>query len=255
MNIVVTGSSGFIGTHLMRRLRTLGHAGVVGITRQTPQDGLDAALAQADFVYHLAGVNRPKDEAEFGTGNAQLTEGLLDKLRAAGRCAAVALSSSRQAEADNPYGRSKRAAEDTVRRYANDCGTRGYVFRLTNVFGPGARPFYNSAVATFCHQAAAGQPLTIHNPAAALQLVYVDDVVAALVDLLALPRGIDEVERVERVEPVYQTTVGEVAARLLAYAQALREGRPARADDRLSQALLVTLSACLPQAAAVRHPG
>jgi UDP-2-acetamido-2,6-beta-L-arabino-hexul-4-ose reductase len=247
MNIVVTGSAGFIGAHLMRRLRARSGTSVQGINRQTSEAELLAALAQADFVFHLAGVNRPKDEAEFGTGNARLTETLLDKLRAAGRGAAVALSSSTQAEADNAYGRSKREAEDAVRRYARDTGAGGYVFRLTNVFGPGARPFYNSAVATFSHQAAAGQALTIHNPAAPLRLVYIDDVVKALVALLDLQRG---AEAAEHVEPVYQATVGEVAERLQSFAQALREGRQADAGEGLPRALLETVRACMLQPAA-----
>ena len=238
MRIVITGAAGFIGSHLLRRLQSLGHADLVALTRDSNSADFDAAMATADFVYHLAGVNRPKDPAEFDVGNTGLTQALLARLLAAGRGARVALSSSTQAAADNPYGRSKLGAEGSLLRYGRDSGAPVYLFRLTNVFGPGARPFYNSAVATFCHQAANGQKPTLHDPAAPLRLVYVDDVIDSLVAVL--DRAHASAGPVD-VSPVYQTTVGDVAQMAQDFAQAHREGLQPDADGGLRLALHETL--------------
>jgi UDP-2-acetamido-2,6-beta-L-arabino-hexul-4-ose reductase len=207
MRIVITGADGFIGSNLRVRLGELKHD-VVSVTRGTTVAELQSALATAEFVFHLAGVNRPTDPGEFTSGNVGLTQTLCRELAATGRRVPIALSSSTQAAADNPYGRSKREAEETVLRYGRDTDAPVFVYRLTNVFGKWARPFYNSAVATFCHQLTHGMPLSINDPASQLQLVYVDDVVAELVRLLDssdTPSGYVE------AGPVYQTTVGEVA--------------------------------------------
>ena len=122
MCIIITGSDGFIGTNLRMRLAELGHAHVACITLDTPADAVQVALAQADFVFHLAGVNRPQDPAEFATGNAGLTQDVCAALTDAGRRATVLLASSTQALQDNPYGRSKLAAEEAVRAYGAATG-------------------------------------------------------------------------------------------------------------------------------------
>lgn len=138
--------------------------------------------ADADVVFHLAGVNRPVADEEFTTGNAVFTESLVSALRAAGRAPVVLFASSMQAELDNPYGASKRAAEEILRRYAHETNARVVAFRLPNVFGKWSRAYYNSVVATFCHSIARDQPITISDPGRELELVYIDDVVAAFVD-------------------------------------------------------------------------
>ena len=141
----------------------------------------DALLAQADIVYHLAGVNRPQTEAEFTTGNVDLTAQLCDRLLALGRATPIVLSSSIQAELDNPYGISKRQAEEVVADYADRQRRPLHIFRLKNVFGKWCRPNYNSVVATFCYNIAHDLPITISDPARELELVHVDDVVEAFV--------------------------------------------------------------------------
>lgn len=215
MRIVVTGADGFIGRNLRLRLRELGHTEVVAVTRQTPAAQLPGLLAGAEFVFHLAGVNRPQDPAEFQTGNAGFSAELCSALRDSGCRAAVVFASSTQAELDNPYGRSKRAAEDALLRHGRDSGVPVHLFRLPNVFGKWSRPNYNSAVATFCHQIARGLPISIHSPAAPLQLLYVDDLVAAWTALLAAPSaGGGPAE----AGPVYQTTVGALAQTLRGFA-------------------------------------
>lgn len=206
MRIAVTGANGFLGRNLCLRLSELGHGDIVRITRETPEAGLGALLADVDFVFHLAGVNRPRDPLDFASGNRGFTESLCAAL--GGRPVPVAFASSTQAALDNPYGASKRAAEDALFAHGERTGAPIHVYRLTNIFGKWSRPDYNSAVATFCHNIARGRPITINDPAAPLRLVYVDDVVAAFAALLDAPAakgGFAE------VEPVYETTVGAVA--------------------------------------------
>ena len=160
VNILVTGSNGFIGKNLVAWLGRLPDVRVLEFDQEHTLDELGALLAQADIVYHLAGVNRPQTEAEFTTGNVDLTAQLCDRLLALGRATPVVLSSSIQAELDNPYGISKRQAEAVVARYAEASGARCTIFRLQNVFGKWCRPNYNSVVATFCHNIAHDLPIT-----------------------------------------------------------------------------------------------
>jgi UDP-2-acetamido-2,6-beta-L-arabino-hexul-4-ose reductase len=208
MRIVITGADGFIGANLRVRLRELGKSDIVGITRNSRGEDLVAALAGADFVFHLAGVNRPKTEAEFASGNLGFTEQLCEALAASGRNIPVAFSSSIQATLENAYGRSKRAAEEALLRYSSQTGSPVYFFRLPNVFGKWARPNYNSAVATFCYNVAYGIPITVNDPAAKLRLIYIDDVIDGFLRCLEnLGHGAGQVES----GPIYDTTVGVVA--------------------------------------------
>jgi len=243
MRIIVTGADGFIGKNLRVRLREAGHTDVVGITRATSAAGLAEALAGADFVFHLAGVNRPKDPGEFVTGNTGFTQALCDALAASGRRVPVACTSSAQAALDNPYGRSKKAAEDALLAYGGATGAPVYLFRLTNVFGKWCRPNYNSGVATFCHNIARGLPVTVNDAAAKLQLVYVDDAVEALVRLLAAP--VAEAGFVE-AGPVYPTTVGEVVRTLQGFAASRASLLTDRVGNGFVRALYATYVSHLP---------
>lgn len=223
MQIVITGSDGFIGKNLIVRLTELGHTNITGITRTTTPSDIQHALASADCVFHLAGVNRPQNPTEFETGNIGLTESLCSSLAEAGRRVPIIFASTTQAELDNPYGRSKRSAEDAVYAYGKTTGALVHVFRLTNVFGKWARPNYNSAVATFCHNITRGLPIQVNDPAARLQLIYVDDVIDAFVQCLpdAAPKeGVARrADGLEEAGPVYSTTVGEVADALYGFFQ------------------------------------
>ncbi len=200
MKVLVTGAKGFVGKNLVCALRnvqegkdrTRGDLQIEQIWEydlDTPASVLDKACAEADFVFHLAGVNRPKDKAEFMTGNAGFTETLLQKLRDCGNRCPVMLSSSTQASllgrfAGSDYGASKLAAEKEFFAYAAQTGASVLVYRFPNLFGKWCRPGYNSAVATFCHNVARDLPITVSDPAVELELVYIDDLVDEL--LLAL---------------------------------------------------------------------
>lgn len=207
MAIVVTGARGFIGQNLMVHLAERG-LDAVAIGTDSSESELRTALAGADFVFHLAGVNRPKVEDEFTSGNVDFTRRLCELLVETGRGTPVVYTSSTQAERDNPYGRSKRGAEDLLLGYGEASGAPVRIFRLANVFGKWARPNYNSAVATFCHNIARGLEITVNDPAAPLNLIYIDDVIAAFLSALDDP---GEAAGFAEAGPVYATTVGAVA--------------------------------------------
>jgi UDP-2-acetamido-2,6-beta-L-arabino-hexul-4-ose reductase len=241
--VVVTGAGGFIGKNLCMRLRELGRYEVAEILRTTTPEQTRAALARADFVFHLAGVNRPKEEVEFVSGNEGSTQALCDALTKSGRKVCVVYASSTQATLENAYGRSKRAAEQLLLRYAQESSARVFLLRLTNVFGKWCRPHYNSAVATFCHQLGRGLPIAINDPSARLKLTYIDDVVQAFLQLLERPPT--QSGYVE-VTPVYETTVGEVAQMVRSFAESRSSLLTERVGTGFVRALYSTYISYLP---------
>jgi UDP-2-acetamido-2,6-beta-L-arabino-hexul-4-ose reductase len=249
MRIVVTGANGFIGRNLVARLGERGHADIGLITRDTSEPQARSVLEAADVVFHLAGVNRPQDPVEFTTGNATLTATLCKVLETSGRHATLVLASSTQATQDHPYGRSKQAAEQAVREHGRRTGAPTFIFRFTNVFGKWARPHHNSAVATFCHHIARGLPITVHDRDAPLNLVYVDDVMEALLQCLPHHRPGSpalDAQGWAQVEPVYATTVGEVADCLLGFAASRATLLTPRVGTGLVRALYSTYLSHLP---------
>ena len=208
MNILITGAKGFLGKNLTAALLARAEARDLTLfPADVDTPGLRAACQTADFVYHLAGVNRPEQDEDFQRGNADLTAQVLDWLRE-GRCPPVALSSSIQAALDNPYGRSKRASEDAARAYQDATGAPVYIYRLPNAFGKWSRPNYNSAVATFCHNIARDLPIQVSDPAARLRLVYIDDIVDEF--LRALDGSPTREGGFCAARPERETTLGEL---------------------------------------------
>lgn len=218
MKVLITGANGFVGRNLRQHLTERSDVEVVCLTRNDPLDRLDEKVAGVTCVIHLAGINRPDDPAEFETGNHRLTLALCDALRrravAGYPPATVAFASSIQAALDNPYGASKRAAEQVLVAAQADGALTAHIFRLPNVFGKWCKPDYNSAVATFCHNIARDLPITVNDPTAALRLVYIDDVVAALLAVIDGAVPATGAEGFAIVSPEYHSTVGEVAALL-----------------------------------------
>lgn len=214
MRVLITGANGFIGKNLQQHLAERSDIELLLISRTSARAAFEDAISKAEFVFHLAGVNRPKDPKEFREGNADLTAWLCEGLAArakSGDKVPVVLSSSTQAALDNDYGHSKRDAESAVFRYGQEFDVPVHVFRLPNVFGKWSRPNFNSVVATFCHNISQGLPITVDSPDASLRLVYVDDVVSRFLQLLdgALPNLDDK--GFDQVHPQYSTTVGELA--------------------------------------------
>lgn len=195
MKILITGAKGFVGRNLVETLkcvrdgkdRTRGLDTDITIYEydiDTDPALLDTYTADCDFVFHLAGVNRPKEEKEFMEGNFGFTSDLLESLKKHKNNAPVMISSSTQAALDNPYGKSKKAGEDLIFNYGADNGVRVCVYRFPNVFGKWCRPNYNSAVATFCYNIAHDLPITVNDPNHPMTLVYIDDVVDELIRAL-----------------------------------------------------------------------
>lgn len=214
MRVLITGASGFIGRNLVHHLACREKLEVVTFNRDHAADELPRRLAGVGFVFHLAGVNRPQDPREFREGNTALTGRLCDALRTemsfSRRKIPVLFTSSTQAERANPYGESKRGAEELLRRMAADTGTTIHLFRLTNVFGKWCRPNYNSVVATFCHNIARDLPVLVNDPAAPLRLVYIDDVIRGFLAALDGKPGARDAAGFVPVTPEYATTVGDV---------------------------------------------
>ena len=200
MNILITGAAGFVGKNLAENLKNIRENKnrtrpnlrideIFAYDLDTPPALLEDYCRKADFVFHLAGVNRPKDAEEFMRGNFGFSGTLLDTLRRCGNTCPVMLASSIQATlvgryAEGEYGRSKRAGEELFFDYAAQTGARVLVYRFPNLFGKWCRPNYNSVVATFCHNIARDLPITVNDPNTVLELLYIDDLVEELLDAL-----------------------------------------------------------------------
>jgi len=212
MRVLITGADGFIGKNLLLHFREMNTIECVSFTRSHSVDELPELLEGVDWVFHLAGINRPKSADEFATGNVGLTELLCSAIKATGRAIPVVLTSSIQADLDNDYGISKRAAEEALLTLHKATGNPVFIYRLPNVFGKLARPNYNSAVATFCHNIARGLPIQVNDPSALIPLVYIDDVVESFKRLLVEENN--KQDSFVEVSPMYSITVGELADQL-----------------------------------------
>jgi UDP-2-acetamido-2,6-beta-L-arabino-hexul-4-ose reductase len=241
MRVLITGAAGFVGKNLQLHLAERKDVEVACFTRADEIDTLPALVEGVDFIFHLAGVNRPQDPAEFVSGNIDLTRALCAAVqataRATGKKIPVVYTSSTQAERDNDYGASKRGAENALFKLAREHGIPVHVFRLPNVFGKWCKPNYNSAIATFCHNIARGLPIQVNDPAAPVTLVYVDDVVERFLQLLDGADAAVDAQGFATVAPQYTTTVGELAAKIAAF----KASRDTMMTDRVGTGLLRAL--------------
>jgi UDP-2-acetamido-2,6-beta-L-arabino-hexul-4-ose reductase len=233
MKVLITGADGFLGKNLRLRLAEHVDIDAVSFTRRNEISQLSSLLSGVDFVFHLAGVNRPDDPQEFVTGNVELTRALCAAISGCGRKVPIVYTSSTQAPLDNPYGRSKRAAESLLFDLQRVRGTPVHVFRLTNVFGKWCRPNYNSVIATFCYNVARDRPIRISDEKALLQVVYVDDVIARFMQLMDGADGTAEGEGFETITPQYTITLGGLAEQI----QAFRESRVNLMTERVGVGL------------------
>jgi len=242
MRVLVTGAFGFVGSNLTVRLGELG-VEVLSFGRQHGETDLAGMVAQADAVIHLAGENRPAEPSAFERTNVGLTQTLCDLIGAQQRRIPLIFSSSTQAEAQNPYGRSKLAAEAAVRQLAERSPCPVAIYRLPGVFGKWCRPNYNSVVATFCHNIANELPIQINDAGTEVRLLYVDDLVDELVARLS--RGWEGLDW-GRAEPEYVITLGELAQRLEAFRQSRSNLMSGRVGHGLDRALYSTYISYLP---------
>lgn len=216
MKVLVTGAGGFIGRNLTAELSKRKDVEILCFEQDTPLDKLEAYCAECDFVFNLAGVNRPEHVEEFMEGNFGFATTLVDMLRRYGNACPIMNASSIQAALENPYGRSKKAGEDMLHAYGKDTGAEIYTYRFPNVFGKWCRPNYNSAVATFCHNIAHGVPIRVDDRNTILQLVYIDDVVEELLQALDGHPHVDT-DGYCFVQTVHKVTLGEIVTLLYSF--------------------------------------
>ncbi|MDL2225192.1 NAD-dependent epimerase/dehydratase family protein [Eubacteriales bacterium OttesenSCG-928-M02] len=184
MNILITGAQGFIGKNLVAQLRNQGYNQLLLYDVDSPETLLDEYAMKCDFVFHLAGVNRPLNEQEFISGNVTFTQKLIDSLQKYSNMAPIVVSSSIQADLDNAYGKSKKDGESVLLAHKQKMNANVMIYRLPNVYGKWSQPNYNSVIATFCYNIARDLPITINDRTAQLTLVYIDDVVAEFISAL-----------------------------------------------------------------------
>lgn len=245
MQILVTGANGFVGKNLVTQLKNAGYTDITTFTKENTLEELAKLTATCDFVYHLAGVNRPKDTQEFFEGNGTLTEQLIACLEANQNIVPVMLSSSTQATLGNDYGKSKCQGEQVVREYGNKHQVPVMIYRFPNVFGKWSQPNYNSAIATFCHQVARDLPIQVNDPAVVMQLVYIDDVVAELIRCLT---G-DELRQGEfcYVPTVHTQKLGWIAETIQSFKKTRETRETPFMGDALTKKLYSTYLSFLPE--------
>ncbi|WP_338470957.1 capsular polysaccharide biosynthesis protein CapF [Niallia sp. XMNu-256] len=245
MNILVTGAKGFVGKNLIAELKNRGYNNIFEFTRESDPSLLETYTKECDFVFHLAGVNRPKDEREFMEGNFNLTSQLLGLLRKHDNRAPVLITSSIQAEKDNPYGRSKKAGEDLLFNYWKETDVKIYVYRLPNLFGKWSRPNYNTVVATYCYNIARGLDIQVNNPNAELNLCYIDDV---LEEFLRALEGNPTMRDDYCVVPVtHNIKLGELAALIKSFKEGRENLSIPDMEDPLTKKLYSTYLSFLPE--------
>lgn len=251
MKVLVTGAKGFLGRNLCAQLNNIR----LNLARNYPVEieevmeydlnytGLEEMCRKADFVFNLAGVNRPENPDDFMKGNFGFASTLLDTLKRVGNHCPVMLSSSIQAELDNPYGASKRAGEELFKAYSEETGAKTFIYRFPNLFGKWCRPNYNSVVATFCHNVAHDLPIKVNDPKTELSLAYVDDVVSSLIAALTASENFKP-----EVSPVHKVTLGQIAELLRDFSQ-MHENLevPELQEDSFEKKLYSTYLSYLPK--------
>jgi len=246
MNVLITGACGFVGRNLAKVLRRRDDIELCEFDLEFPKQQLADGLERADVVFHLAGVNRPPTPEEYEAGNAGFTQEICDQLISHGRTPKIVFASSTQAELDNPYGKSKLLAEQCLRRFSDATGARVVIFRWTNLFGKWCRPNYNSVTATFCHNVAHGLPIQISDPNYEVELAYIDDVVAALLDELKDAEDRQQVVTAS-VQPTYRVTLGALAATIQSFYDCRTNLLLPDMSDRFVRCLYGTYLSYLPQ--------
>jgi UDP-2-acetamido-2,6-beta-L-arabino-hexul-4-ose reductase len=242
--VLVTGSNGFVGRNLSVSLAQRKDIKITGFDVDDDQSALSSLVAGADFIFHLAGVNRPQNIEEFTSGNTGLTQTIVSLLQSQGKSMPLLISSSTQAAQDNPYGISKREAEDAVFAYGLQTGAPVYVYRLPNVFGKWCRPNYNSAVATFCNNIANDLPIQINDPTVTMSLVYIDDVVSSFIAVLDGMAAVQD--EFCQVQPVHTARLGEIVALIRSFRESREDRIIPDMSDPFTKKLYSTYLSYLP---------
>jgi len=250
MKVLITGADGFLGKNLQLHLAERKDVQVVCFTRSHSVAVLPDLLQGVDFVFHLAGVNRPQDPLEFNIDNVGLTAALCqavtDMAQAMGKHVPIIFTSSSLAGRDNPYGKSKLAAEKVLQAAALSQRIPVHIFRLPNLFGKWCKPNYNSVVATFCHNISRDLPIQVNDPAAIVTLAYVDDLIERFLQFIDGTDASQGLDGFETVAPQYVSTVGELARQIQAFKDSRNNLMTERVGTGLVRALYATYLSYLP---------
>ena len=245
MKILVTGSNGFIGKNLIIELKNRGYNQILSFDIDSPREKLFEYCTEADFVFHLAGVNRPKEQSEFMQGNFGFTSDLLSALKEAKNTCPIMISSSVQAKLDNPYGKSKKAGENLLFSYSKETNSKVLVYRFPNVFGKWCRPNYNSAVATFCFNIANELSIQVNDPNVIMNLVYIDDVVNELVS--ALEGKENSIDEFCEIPVVHTVKLGKITELLFSFKKSREDKLVPMLNDDFTRKLYSTYLSYLPE--------
>ena len=244
MKILVTGSKGFIGRNLIEELKNRNYTDIYEFDIDTDISLLDQYCSDCDFVFHLAGVNRPKEEKDFMSGNFGFTSAILEELKKKKNTCPIMISSSTQSLLDNPYGKSKKAGEDLLFEYEKETGADVLVYRLPNVYGKWCRPNYNSAIATFCNNIANDLPITINNRETVMKLVYIDDVFNELIN--AMEGKGNKLGSYYKVPTEDETTLGHIVDLLYSFKESRENKEIPDMSSHLTKSLYSTYLSYLP---------
>lgn len=244
MKIVITGSNGFVGRNLIADLKQTTEYEILEINRTTSDEEIKKFLLEADFIVHLAGINRPEKEDEFKKGNVSLLEKYLKVIKENKNTPPILLSSSTQAVQDNLYGISKREAEKILETFSKVNGNKIFIYRFPNLFGKWSKPNYNSVIATFCYNVTRGKNLTVNDKNTILNLNYIDDVI------FEIKRAIESRPTLEEGVPVvpnvYQKTLGEIVDLLYSFKEQRSDKTLPNLEDSFEKALYSTYLSYLP---------
>jgi len=246
VKVLITGAAGFLGENLRVFLSEQSGIDILLYTKKEKIELLASLVEQADFIFHLAGVNRPKTDEEFKVGNTNLTKKVCELVESTGRAIPILYTSSIQAESDTEYGKSKLAAEHELEVYAKRTGNTVQIYRLQNVFGKWCKPNYNSVVATFCHNIAHKLPISVNDPEKVLKLVYVDDVIISFANLITAKS--DSEVTYHEIAPLYEIKLADLADQLYAFEASRNNLRTERVGTGLVRALYSTYLSYIPQA-------
>jgi len=244
--ILVTGSGGFLGKNLCFALKEKGFSLVYFDKENSIQD-LESSISKVDLIYHLAGVNRPEEEKEFLEGNYLLTKKIIDLLKSKGIKIPIVYSSSIQVEFDNPYGNSKRLAEEELIRYSEENKTLLFIYRLSNLFGKGAKPNYNSVVATFCYNLSRDLPISISDEKKEISLSYVDEVINEFINCIGKLNEKDNKDKIIFFDKMYKITLRDLVNKIRDFKEMRNEIHVPKFSDNLTKYLYSTYLSYLPQ--------
>ncbi|WP_291569573.1 NAD-dependent epimerase/dehydratase family protein [Clostridium sp. UBA4548] len=262
--VLITGAKGFIGKNLVATLKLNKDIDVKTFDVEDNDETLENYLKEVDFIFHLAGINRPKSDEEFTVGNVGLTQKVINKLEELNKNTPILITSSIQAELNNAYGISKKQAEESLIEYSKRNSAKTYIFRLPNVFGKWCRPNYNSVVTTFCNNIANDLEITINDENKELELVYIEDVVKEFISTMEayveeneqLEESLEEIVAAKKLDilnqfyhkvPVsFKVTLGEIARKLCEFKESRKNLVVPNLEDEFTKNIYSTYLSYLP---------